>query len=290
MNIRFRTSLYEAPNDGGAPPPGGGAAPPPPPAPAVAWLPDVNDADTIGHVQNKAWQSPLDAVKAHRALESLLGADRAGRTFTIPKDEADADGWAQVWNKLGRPENAEGYQLPVPEGQADTFAKQAAGWFHEAGVPKGMAQKLAAKWNEFATAQEQEAAAAEQQALADEHKALEKDWGTGQAAALQKEVARRAATKLGLDEAAIGALEKVVGFSKVMKAFAKMGELMGEHKGEGMGEGLGLTLTPEAARSRRSQLMADPQWRGKAMNPQSAEWAELQKLDRILSAAAEQTA
>lgn len=260
------------------------AQPATPAAPAIPWLADA-DPDTVGFVQNKVWQSPADAVKGYIGLEKLLGADRAGRTFTIPKDEADADGWAQVWSKLGRPDNADGYELPVPQGQSPDFSKQAAAWFHEAGVPKGQATKLAAKWNEYVQGQSQAQVQAEQDALAREHEQLKQDWGTGDAAAMQREIARRAAVKLGMDETAIEALEKVQGYSKTMKALAKMGELLGEHKAEGLSEGTSFGITPEAAKSRKSQLMADPQWRAKAMNPASAEWAELQKLDTVLAGA-----
>jgi hypothetical protein len=44
--------------------------------------------------------------------------------------------------------------------------------------------------------------------------------------------------------------------------------------------------TPEGAKAKRSQLMADADWRAKAMVPNSAQWAELQKLDKIIASAA----
>lgn len=243
----------------------------------------MNDAEVIGTVQAKQWQGPADVVKGYANLERLLGADRAGRTITIPKDEADADGWKSVWAKLGAPETPEGYELPVPQGQSDVFAKQAAAWFHEAGVPKGQAAKLAGKWNEYVAAQMQAEQQAEQEALAAEHQALAKEWGQGPAAEQQREIARRAAVKLGLDEQAVGALEKTVGFSKVMKAFAKIGELMGEHKAVGLDAGGAFSLTPAAAMARKQQLMADREWGAKAMNPNSREWAELQQLNEIIA-------
>lgn len=265
-----------------ATPPAQAAAPAAPAAPA--WLTGA-DPETLGYVQNKGWQSPTDVLSGYQNLEKLVGADRAGRTFTIPKDEADAEGWGQVWAKLGRPESPDGYGIPVPEGQSPDFAKQAASWFHEAGVPKGQALKLAEKWNGYVSEQMQAQQAAEQAALEKEHAQLKQDWGTGPAADMQREIARRAAVKLGLDEEAITALEKVSGFSKTMKALAKMGELLGEHKAEGLDVGTSFGMTPEAARSRKSQLMADPAWRAKAMDPKSAEWADLQRIDQVLAAA-----
>jgi hypothetical protein len=48
--------------------------------------------------------------------------------------------------------------------------------------------------------------------------------------------------------------------------------------------------TPEAARGRKAQLMADKDWRAKAMNPASAEWAEMKRLDKIIAESLERAA
>jgi hypothetical protein len=140
------------------------------------------------------------------------------------------------------------------------------------------------KWYQETGAAAQAAMDAQEQAkLEAEHKALEADWGTGPDAVARKEMARRAFVKLGLDEQSVDALEKVAGFSKVMKAFAKVGDMMREPGADGIGEVGSFTTTREGAMARRSQLMADPKWRTAAMNPASREWAELQRLDRVLA-------
>ena len=125
---------------------------------------------------------------------------------------------------------------------------------------------------------------AEQAALAAEHQALAKDWGTGPEGAMRRELAKRAAVHLGLDESAIDAMEKVAGFSKTMKALAKVGDLMRESGAEGLNELGSFGMTPEGARAKRAQLLADADWRKRAMNPSSKEWAELQRIDGIIAA------
>lgn len=225
------------------------------------------------------------ALNGHMNAEKMLGADRAGRTVVLPPDMNDAEAMGQVYNKLGRPANADGYDIPIPEGADPSFAKAASGWFHESGLTKAQAQNVAKKWNEHVASEVQRQQAAEQLALQEEHRKLEVDWGTGPAAEMQREIARRAVVKLGLDETSIAALEKVVGFSKVMKAFAKVGELTGEAEAVGLGENSGsFSTTPEAAIARRTQLMADKEWGKRAMNPQSAEWAELTRLNQVIAA------
>jgi hypothetical protein len=271
------TDTTAAPTEPAAAP---AAAPAAPAAPS--WLGENPDPELLGHVQNKAWASPADAVKGHRELEKMLGADRAGRTVVLPAAE-DAPEWGQVFDRLGRPASAEGYKLPVPEGADPKFAQAASAKMHELGLTAKQGAALAAWWNEQAGGATAAQAAAEEAALAAEHRQLEKDWGVGPDAAARRELARRAAVNLGLDEASIEALEKVAGYSKTMKALAKMGDLLKEAGAEGLGNMGGFGMTPEGARARRSQLMADKEWRSKAMNPQSAEWAELQKMDRIIA-------
>lgn len=258
------------------------AAPAAPPAGhGIAWLPADADSELVGHAQNAAWPSPVEAVKAHRELQKLLGADRAGRTVTVPTT-SDAPEWGAVFDKLGRPANADGYKLTV-EGADPAFTKGASELFHRVGLSASQAEAIAKWYGETGGAVSQAAQAAEQAALQAEHEALQKDWGTGPDAEARKELARRAMGHLGLDAQAVDAIEKVAGFSKVMKALAKVGDMMREHGAEGLGDIGSFSMTPEGAKAKRGQLMADPAWRTKAMNPASAEWAELQKMDRIIA-------
>lgn len=248
----------------------------------IAWLPADADAELIGHVQNKAWTNPVDAIKGHRELEKLLGADRAGRTVTIPTDPT-APEWAQVYDKLGRPASPDAYKLSEQKGADPVFTKQAGETFHKLGLSTDQVKGLMDWYNGFGqtSAQAQEAQA--QAALEAEHAALEKDWGTGPDAQARRELARRATVALGLDEAAVDAMEKVAGFSKVMKAMAKVGDMLREAGAEGLTDVGSFGTTPEGAKAKKSQLMADREYAKRAMVPNSKEWAEFQRLDRIIA-------
>jgi hypothetical protein len=254
----------------------------------VAWLAPETDPDLMGHAQNQAWGTPADAVKAHRELQKLFGADRHGRTVTVPKDDDTPQVWSDYYEKLGRPKMPSEYALPVPEGQDRKFADAASAKFHELGLSSKQGKELAAWWNQHSADAMKAHDDAEQAALAAEHQQLQKDWGTGPDAAARREIARRAAVALGLDEQSIDTMEKSVGFSKVMKALAKVGDLMREGGAEGLDAVGSFGMTPEGARAKRAQLMADKEWRGRAMNPASKEWAELQKLDATIAGSLQQ--
>lgn len=260
------------------------AAPVAAPAPAAQWYDGFTNKELAGWVQAAGVTGPESAAAKAHSLERMLGADRAGRTVVLPADANDVEAMGAVFDKLGRPANADGYKLDVPEGTDPAFSKIAAGWFHKAGLSQAQAQNVTKAWNQHIAQIEATQNAADEEALRVEHQKLAADWGTGPAAEVQKGLARRAAVELGLTEQDIAALEKTVGFSKTMKAFAKMGALMGESVMDGLGQSAVFSMTPEAATARRTQLQADPDWRKRAMVPNSAEWAELTKLNQVIAA------
>lgn len=115
--------------------------------------------DLAGAESAPAGDAPATTTtEAPAQTNSLLGgqppAAQAPPTEASPEpflaalpEAGDKEGWAAVYAKLGRPESAEGYELPVPEGQDGEFAKQTSGWMHELGLNKQQAQGLAEKWN-----------------------------------------------------------------------------------------------------------------------------------------------
>lgn len=139
--------------DGGAPA-GGDPAPSPAPAPE-------SPASLLGG-------QPAPAAAPEPAPEPFLAA--------LPA-EGDADGWAAVYAKLGRPESADGYELPVPEGQDGEFAKTTASWMHEAGLNKQQAQALATHWNAFQTQQAEAQQAAIQNQVESDLASVRQEWG-----------------------------------------------------------------------------------------------------------------
>lgn len=270
------------------PPAGAAAVVAPPAAPAApaappAWYDGFQNADVKAWVQATGLPDAERAVEKAWNLEKLLGADRAGRTIVLPADVNDAKAWEPIYEKLGRPPTPDGYKITVPDGSDPAFSKEAAQWFHGAGLAPAQAQALVEKWNAFQTTAAQNAAKAEQEALRTEHEALSAEWGTGPAAEAQREYARRAAVTLGLDAEAITALEKVSGFSKTMKALAKVGQMSGEAQAVGMGEGSQFGMTPAAARAQKDRLMADKDWRQKYLNGDHQARAEMAKLDEVLA-------
>ncbi|HGH4619189.1 TPA: hypothetical protein ACJIWO_000232 [Enterobacter cloacae] len=89
----------------------------------------------------------------------------------------DKEGWAAVYAKMGRPETAEGYELPVPEGDTGEFAKAASQWLYDAGLSKQQAQALIASYNAHGAAQMEAHQAAIAQQVEKDMTTMKQSWG-----------------------------------------------------------------------------------------------------------------
>jgi len=81
----------------------------------------------------KQYATPLDVAKAYTEIQKM-----ASQQVKIP-EEGDAEGWAKMHARLGRPETPEQYELPVTEGVTQDDAYKAA--IQKAAFENGLSQK-----------------------------------------------------------------------------------------------------------------------------------------------------
>ena len=226
---------------------------------APAWTEGFAE-DARGYVENKGWSGPDKMLESYRNLEKAMGAP-AESVLTLPKNAEDKEAWGAVYSKLGRPEDAAGYELmgpEVPEGGLD-LTPDLANWAHEEGLSKTQAQGIFAKYNgRMAQAlQERENQLLEKNSA--DKAALEKEWGS----AWDENIAAgtRFRQKFGIDDATMNKLEDALGFSGVLKLSAEIGRGLGEHQGmpEGDDSGAGsqFGMTPAAAKAKIAELGLD---------------------------------
>lgn len=248
-----------------------------PPAVPATWL-DGADELTTGYIANKGWKGPLEVVKSYTNLETLLGADRAGRTVVMPGPDATPAELSAFYTKLGRPEKAEDYQLPVAEGSTPEFASAAAAKFHELGIPKKAGVALT-EWLQSAAGEHTKAqATAAATAFAADDAALKTEWG---GAFDQKLAAARAAKNgLGLDDASINKMSASLGHKATMNLLANIGAKTSEHgfvAGEGTTQAGG-ALTPAMAKDKIQALRKDADFSKRYLAGGVAEKAEMARL------------
>lgn len=210
-------------------------------------------------VEAHQWKGPAELLSSYTNLQKAMGI-RSGdpsRVLILPKDGDAPEAWNDVFTKLGRPATPEEYGLPVPDGQPKEFAAEVSKWFHELGIPKGAAVKLAERWNAKAT----EAVTAAQAKTTTEHtaqiEALKSEWGTNYNANAQ--LVDKAAEAFGMGQEELTALKSALGPGKAMKFLHTIGSKLGvEGKFiEGAGNGGTMSLTPAQAQAELTRLKSD---------------------------------
>jgi hypothetical protein len=218
------------------------------------WL-DAIDPDNSAFARTKGWED-LDAIiRSYQNLESLLGNERAGRTVVLPGGEDDAEALSEIYDRLGRPAAAEGYELERSGAPAD---EPLLDWYrgiaHDAGLSQRQAAALFDAWGVMAATQA-EALNRKAQAERDStREALREKWGPRYETKLAS--AQRAVRRFGGDQAA--ALEQAIGHGAMTEFLARIGEALREDAlpaGEGR---TGFGLSPEEARNSYNQRKRDP--------------------------------
>lgn len=254
--------------------PDAGAAPKP-------WYAEaLKKTELQGYAENKGWADADAAVESYINLEKMRGVP-ADRLLTLPENLNDAEAMKPIMAKLGLapPETADAYNLVTMEGVDPEFAKEAQGWMHEAGLTPKQAQVLAQKQVAWAASQAEAQAAAQAEQNETEMVMWRSENGGRHDAVLES--ARRAARLAGFSGEAVDLLQKQVGAATVMKAFAKLGDMLGESTFIRSEDKPGFSLSPAGAQSQINSLRADKDFVSKLTQGDTAakeKWTRLHQL------------
>jgi hypothetical protein len=199
-------------------------------------------------VEAKKWATLDDAFKSHRELET-----HASKALVPPGKDATAEDWSNFYEKLGRPEKPEGYELKVarktlPEDfpYDETLSVEFRNMAHEAGLTPQQAQIVHDKF----VGRQAEAFKATQQSMAEKaetaHRDLVKEFGDPDTDGYKQgvELMSRAARQLGLVDtlSEIGMIGKdgSVLNAKMAKALARIGKDMFSEDSFASGDGAAL--------------------------------------------------
>lgn len=234
-------STEATPNEGGQ-----GAEAPPPDAGQVQESPfgDLGE-DLRGFVENKKWSAPKDVVEAYKHLEGFHGVP-AERLIKLPTDPTEM---GEVWNRLGRPEAAEGYTLKLGEDLKDGVYDEMATAAHEAGLSDGQFGAMQERFEAVVNRLEEERVT---QVAAD----LE-TWKASNGADFDN--VRNLMRAVGITQDEMGAA--MAGDSAAFYGtLAKVAKRMGEQPAPGSeSEGNpAFRMSPEAARAKIAEMNADP--------------------------------
>jgi hypothetical protein len=241
----------------------------------VGWL----DARGLTKLSEKEALPAL--VKGFRDTQKFVGAP-ADKLLRLPDfDKADKVELDQFYNKLGRPAESKGYDIPIPDGVDSSFADAAKAKFHELGLTSKQGKALAEWNNQFGAELSVQQQGAQQQQAKDQEASLKHEWG--EAYDKQMSIAKNAATSMGFTPEKVDALQSALGYDGVMKMMASIGEKLGE---SGFVSGDSSTsfngaLTPAQAVSKISVLQGDKDWTAKYLAGNAEARAEMTRLQAM---------
>jgi hypothetical protein len=266
-------------------------APAPAPAPTSEAAPadapfyaSFEDEGLRGFVENKGVKKPEQLASMYHNLEKVVGADKAGRTVVMPGPDADEAAMSEFYGKLGRPEAADGYDLPVPEGDDGAMAEWAKGVFHGAGLTAKQATAVAEAWNSHMKGMQQAHQEQSQQTAAEAEAELKREWG----AAYDRKIegVERAAQALSISDDELAGLRSSMGPAGAMRFVDRLAVKLGEDVVID-GDAVGGALTPQTASAEIQKLGMDSEfmkaWMDKA-HP-SHQWAVQHKANLARMAA-----
>jgi len=228
--------------------------------PETPWIDTVGDADLKGWAEKKGLQNGSfeNVLGSYHNLEKMMGADKAGRTVTLLNEGATPEEVNEFYTKLGRPEEATGYGIAVPEGGDPNFAAWAQDTFHSAGLSKAQSDAVTAAWAEFVGNKTQQSTEAAEIAVTDATNALKKEWGAAYDANVK--MVDQAAAKLGMSEDQLTALNQSMGGAAAMKFVHNLATQIGDHgvdEGDSVNSGV---MTPQDAQNELDALMGSKEF------------------------------
>ena len=233
-----------------------------------------------GIAQNKGWKGPEDVITSYTNLEKSFGVP-AERLVTLPKDPADTAAMTKVYERLGRPAAAKDYKVEWGAGADKGFTEWASNQFHAAGLNNSQAQAIVKAWGEYTgkLATERSESIAKQTAA--QEQAVMKEWGM--AAQRNIEIGKKAVAALGWDAKTLSGLQQTLGLDGLLKLAHQLGTKIGEDKfvgGDNSRPGFAY-LTPEAAKAKIAENMADKEFAGKYLSGGVKERKEMDELHRL---------
>lgn len=245
-----------------------------------AWFSTLDPAQQE-YVSKKGFKDPKSVLNSYINLEKLRGVPE-DRLLKIP-EKADDPGWGDVYKKLGRPDNSDGYTIEnIETDEAKNFAEWASKNFHELNMTQSQAQGLVERYENLVKEAKAEHTQKYEQDVKAQEVELKKEWG----AAYHQNIAKvqQVARELEFSGEVIESLEREMGFDGVMKFMHKLSAKIGEGKFHSGDEAMNpnAQLSPEQARAKIDALKSDRVFVDKYLSGDAESRDQLARLHKFL--------
>ncbi len=173
-------------------------------------------------VAQKGWENSDGVLESYSELEKSTGSK-----IKLPTPESSKEEISAFYDKIGRPVNAEGYELArpdLPEGMTynESFEKAITAIAYEEGISKQQLQTLSKAFNEYQIQEFTNFSSELQRTQEEGERSLKEEWGVKYDENL--EVAKRACKELGSDEFNQLLIESKLGNNPIfIKTFREIG-------------------------------------------------------------------
>jgi len=224
-------------------------------AQVVDWRTDL-DPTIKDHPSIKNFKSPGDLAKSWVEAQRLIGRDK----IPVPSDKATKEDWDVVFERLGRPKTADGYQIPevkLPEGlplPKEEFIKEFKSKALELGLLPAQVNQLYSWFMNNEATQYSQFMSERDQARVGAENALRKQWG--KAFEQNYQIAEQAVIKYGSE----GFVEKLksTGLNNdpdMIQFIANMAKNFSEDTLAGKAPGL--TMSPDEAMAEIKKIQGE---------------------------------
>lgn len=209
------------------------------------WREMLSDDELKEHPSIQDLQTPDDVVKKLVNAEKKIGRDK----LAIPGENATEDEWDEFYQKLGRPEKPDEYELPqegLPEDfePNEEFLNVMQQEAHEAGLSKQQFAKIARRIINANVEHQQKQQQQQQEQKEQQLTALKKEWG--EAFDQNVGLAKEAVERIGGDELKQALNQTGLGDNPALvKAFAEVGKFVKQDEVIGEGGKASLRMTPD---------------------------------------------
>lgn len=249
---------------------------------AKSWLESLPE-DVRSDPSLKVFKDVSGLAKSYVNAQKMIGADRV----IMPNEKSTDEEWNAFYQKLGRPESADKYEIKGPDGKpvTDGVAKE----FKETAFKLGLSPKQVAglaEWNAATLAATQETArTAEQLAVRESINAYAQKLGGDDKYKARVDEARVAVRALATPELSKFLVDSGMGSRpEMIEFFAQLKGMMSEDK---IRDGTGVSFQGEDPAVLQKQLEeVESKMFGDVLNPRVTEWSEQAvKLRERISAA-----